>query len=178
MIGERRNLDWLTPITCYWKNGQLIDLSDRTRTAGDQALTRSGNDLYMAWSESYNSSGQSQTRYSKNLGAPVLINDGSADVRGTAIAVSGSDVYIAGSAIGSNAIVAKYWKNGVPVALSNGPQSAFGQSIAVVGSDVYVAGYSDAGASGTAQYWKNGSVVTLINGNQAALIRKIVVVKK
>lgn len=92
VTGERRNLEWLNPITVYWKNGQLFDLADRTTTAGDQAIAVSGNDLYLLWSETYNSSGQSQTRYSKNLGSPVLINDGTADVRGNSIFVNGGDV--------------------------------------------------------------------------------------
>ena len=179
VTGERRNLDWLNPITVYWKNGVLFDLADRTTTAGDQAITVSGNDLYLLWSETYNSSGQSQTRYSKNLGSPVLISDGTADVRGNSIFVNRADVYIGGSgtANGSNAIVAKYWKNGSPVILSNGPESAFGLSIALSGTDVFVGGYRD-GGSGIAQYWKNGTVVPLTDGSRAALVHKIVVVRK
>ncbi len=183
VIGERRNLDWATFITSYWKNGQLFDLTDRSVGATYQAITVSGSDLYLLWSETYNNSGQSQTRYSKNLGAPTLINDGTPDVTGNSITVNGNDVYVAGygTGNGSNVIRAKYWKNGLPVVLSNEPESTFGFSIAVSGSDVYVGGSRDGGAnggSGTAQYWKNGNVVSLSNGSQAADIRKIVVVRK
>jgi hypothetical protein len=183
VIGERRNLDWPTTITCYWKNGQVVDLSDRIRAAGDQAMTVAGSDIYQVWSETYNSSGQSQTRYSKNLGTPVVINDGTPDIRGNSIAVNGSDVYIAGFGTngGNSAIMAKYWKNGSPVILSSGPESAFGLSIALSGTDVYVGGYRDGAQDagyGVAQYWKNGTVQTLTNGTKEALIRKIVVVKK
>ncbi len=138
VIGERRNLDWTTSITCYWKNGQLVDLSDRSKTAVDQAMTVSGNDVYLVWSEAYNSFGQSQTHYNKNLGTPILIRDGTPDVRGNSIAVNRNDIYIAGSGtIGSNnAIIAKYWKKGSPVILSNGQESAFGLSIAILDTDV------------------------------------------
>lgn len=94
--------------------------------------------MYTFWSEAYNSFGQSQTHYNKNLGTPILIRDGTPDVRGNSIAVNRNDIYIAGSGtIGSNnAIIAKYWKKGSPVILSNGQESAFGLSIAILDTDV------------------------------------------
>ena len=177
VIGERRNLDWLTTITCYWKNGQLFDLGSRSTTASDQSLTVSGNDVYMLWSEVYNNFGQLQTRYSKNLGSAIPLNDGSPDVRGSAITVNGNDVYIAGTgtAASNQGIVAKYWKNGSSVALSDGTVSAYGLSIAVAGNDVFVGGYSD---GGIAQYWKNGTLYTITDGKQESMVQKIIVVKK
>jgi len=94
-----------------------------------------------------------------------------------AIAVSGSDVYVAGYAFNGNGMaVAKYWNNGNPVSLSDGSRHADAHAIAVSGSDVYVAGYAAEGTELTdvngnvyrnwiAKYWKNGNPVSLTDGS-------------
>jgi hypothetical protein len=79
-----------------------------------------------------------------------------------AIAISGNDVYIAGSiSNGNNSFpVATYWKNGVAVKLSDSLPVTAGNAIAVVGNDVYVAGTENF----VATIWKNGVATWLDNG--------------
>ena len=180
VIGER-SPDGITPLTCYWKNGILTDLSDQSTYAADQAITTAGNEIYMAWSASYNSSGNLKTIYSKNFGNPQVISDGTQNSRGSAVAISGTDVYIAGSGPSADGkeIAAKYWKNGNAVTLTSVSESAEALSIAVLDNDIYVAGYmASPNSSSKATYWKNGTAVSLTNGIKDALIRKIMVVKK
>lgn len=179
VIGERRMQNWLTPVTCYWKNGQRTDLSDQTTTASDQDIAVSGNNVYMMWSVVYNGSGQLQTRYSKNLSSPVLIQDGTPYAGGMAIAVKDNEVYIAGTGLSSNgqSFVARYWKNGSPVTV--GGEGSFGLGIDVSGDNIYVSGYQQIqGGGSAATYWKNGKVQQLSNGAGSGMIRQIKVKEK
>jgi hypothetical protein len=70
-----------------------------------------------------------------------------------AVAVNGTDVYVAGDIAG----MAVYWKNGVFTNLGKNLFKAYGYqskatTVAVSGNDVYLAGYMD----NKAAYWKNG----------------------
>lgn len=173
VIGERRMANWLTSVTCYWKNGQRTDISNQG--ASEQDITVSGNDIYMMWSVVYNSSGQLQTRYSKNMGAPTLIQNGSSHAGGTAIAVKGDDVYIVGTGLSPNgqSFVSKYWKNGTAVTV--GAEGSFGLSLYLSGNDTYVAGYQQTQSGSPAVYWKNGKAQHLTSDTGSALIRQITV---
>jgi hypothetical protein len=106
--------------------------------------------IYVAGYERDSTTGKLLARYWKN-GVAINLGSGLA----TAIAVVGTNVYVAGYDGGRNA---KYWKNETQVPLTN---SIGATSIKVVGSDVYVGGYGDNGLSNTARYWKNASVVYL-----------------
>ncbi len=173
------------PIAGYWKNGVPVALSDGSKSAVAYAVTVSGGDVYVA---GYEEDGDS---YVTNLGVvakyrvakvwkngtTIRLSDGKYHAEAHAVAVSGTDVYVAGreatthSGTGgySGYSVAKIWRNGVGTAL--GPAVGFSQasSIALVGSDVYIAGYQQAGSTHqTAVYWKNGTVVFLTDGATVA----------
>jgi len=79
-----------------------------------------------------------------------------------AIAVSGSDVYVAGTASNSTSQTAIYWLNGAATVLPSGMTNSQANTIAVSVGNVYVAGfeYNSAG-SGNAVLWVNGSATTL-----------------
>ena len=54
VIGKR-SPNGTSSIVCYWKNGQLTDITNSSTYAIDQDITVSGTDIYMAWSATYNS---------------------------------------------------------------------------------------------------------------------------
>lgn len=115
--------------------------------------------------------------YWKN-GQPVTLKSISSNSAAKSIAVSGTDVYVAGwdgDAFRYGENIAKYWKNGKEVLLT-GATGASANSIAVVNGDVYVAGWEYKGVRTVAKYWKNGQSVSLTNGQTDAEASAIVVV--
>lgn len=88
-----------------------------------------------------------------------------------AIALSGSDVYIAGFELGSNENFAVYWKNGVKNLLPNAPVPSnatwapSANAIAVAGGIIHIAGESNDSAT----YWKNGVRTALWEGSADAI---------
>jgi IPT/TIG domain len=148
----------------YWINsvGTNLPLDGTTSTSGN-AIAVSYNDIYVA-------GGSGVAKYWKN-GATVSIGGGIFKSGITAIAISGSDVYVAGYEYNaSSKIVAKYWKNGVAVTLSDGTKNALASAIVVFGGNVYVAGYD----GNFAKVWKNGTVLsTLTDGVGAGLANAI-----
>jgi hypothetical protein len=93
-----------------------------------------------------------------------------------AIAVSGSDIYLAGTGSNGGQDIATYWKNGVSVPLTDGTYRGFANSIAVWNGDVYVAG-AEAGPNDSlvVKYWKNGVSVPLAVGTINAMANAIFV---
>lgn len=154
----------------YRKNGNIVFLTDGRTAAVATAIAVSGTDVYVAGYE-YNGdkniaepvhSQKSIAKYWKN-GIPVILTDGHANASATAIAVKGTDVYVAGYEK-DEISVARYWKNGKQTALkidsnlSNGANYSEAYSIFIAGNDVYIAGTE----CGLAAYWKNGIPVLLV----------------
>ena len=179
---------------CYWKNGVKTDLSTNAHAiAGGIAV--SGSDVYVAgrYTESTNSMTTITTTacYWKNGVRTDLFSESSPGyAQADYIAVSGSDVYVAGSyqeITGYNeetnnpiyTYTACYWKNGVRTDLFSESSPGYAQAdyIAVSGSDVYITGrYQDNEgtnspfSSYTSCYWKNGVRIDLPTNAQASEI--------
>ena len=167
-------------IAKYWKNSQPVILTDGTNGAQVWSIAISGTDAYVAgmdWNgKSYqdasgNTYKKSVAKYWKNS-QPVILTDGTEDAFANSIAVSGTDVYVAGTEWNGRKSIAKYWKNGKAISLTDATEDAQAKSIAISGNDVYVAGT----VNGYATYWKNGIAVTLSNvesdANTIFLVKK------
>jgi hypothetical protein len=88
---------------------------------------------------------------------------GMTSAQANAIAISGSDVYVAGMASNSTNEAAVYWlNNGAATTLPSAMTISQANAIAVSGGNVYVAGYEENSAgNGTAVLWVNGTATTL-----------------
>ena len=158
----------------YSKNGTYIHLTpvryDQIQGSRNHIVI-SGSDVYVTIPDL-----SCIAKYWKNGGNPITLTSSSC-AEAMSIAVSGTDVYVAGlESNGSNILVAKYWKNGVAVNLTDGTQTAQANSIAVVGSDVYVAGLEADNGVSVAKYWKNGNPISLTDGTKHAFAYSIAVV--
>jgi hypothetical protein len=150
-------------VATLWVNGTPTFLTngDFESTANDVAL--SNNDIYVAGAERDTPSPTDPTElnqravYWKN-GTQMELTDGSTNAEATGIAVSGTDVYVAGSQYNASSLRfnARLWKNGVEVPLNDGSNWSRANDVAVSGSDVYVAGNETIAGTPTAILWVNG----------------------
>lgn len=73
------------------------------------------------------------------------------------VAVSGSDVYVAGWATNATTGIALYWHNGSPIILPSNLSFSHAYAIAVSGGDVYAVGFeANNSVDGNAMLWVNG----------------------
>ncbi|MGZ3763331.1 MAG: beta strand repeat-containing protein [Mucilaginibacter sp.] len=150
-----------------WKNGaaQPLTMIVTDIIAGSvNGMAVNNGDVYVAGARYLGNSTILKATYWKN-GTPVDLTDGitSGSARATAVYVSGSNVYVAGTEeiVSGGGIVnraPRLWKNGVSIPLNTPANSIFNNvsSLLVSGSNVYVGGqYNGAGA-----VWKNGTMVS------------------
>jgi len=149
----------------YWKNGVESQL---TNAASINAITISGSDIYFAGSSvaggKFTGNGMgngSVAAYWKNGNSPVTLDYPSIYLpayssSASAIAVSGSTVYTAGTTMNYQP---EMWKNNTPFILASSVEASSAQSVAVSGEDVYIAGVS--GNFNVATVWKNNLPLTL-----------------
>jgi hypothetical protein len=148
-------------IPFYWNGTTRTDLTDGTqRIIMDTIIVSSSNVYVLGKEQEQSGSGNWKPAYWKN-GNKVYLNrmDDYGAMHSNLMAISGSNVYVAGESMG----VACYWKNGVkmpPLSLMESSATA----IAVYGTDVYVSGRENDGTQSIACYWKNGTKVEL-SGN-------------
>jgi len=152
-------------VATYWKNGKPVRLGDGSKDTYAYSVTVAGNDIYVAGIErSYTCNAPGGigfvSLYWKN-GKPFNASDGTYDAYAFGIAVSGNDVYVAGSEYNTTGYFGTYWKNGSPVRLSDFFTAVEAHSIAVSGNDVYVAGTDYNYGGNIAKLWKNGTDVHL-----------------
>jgi hypothetical protein len=97
--------------------------------------------------------------YWKN-GTPTILS-GPQWAFGRDIAVSGKNVYLAGTIYFGFDYKALLWKDGLLKQLSNETEKVYLNSVFVSGNDVYAGGFAYYGTIPTAVYWKNDQLVKL-----------------
>ncbi|MBL7696648.1 MAG: hypothetical protein JNK79_00750 [Chitinophagaceae bacterium] len=132
-------------VAAYWKNGVITELGNRLTNSSANGIYFSGNDMYVTGME-ISVPSNARAGYWKN-GVFTKLTEVFGDARG--LAVSGSDVYIAGNDLDT----AVYWKNGQKFTLEKG----IATDVKVVDGDVYISGYLPINqGNATIVYWKNG----------------------
>jgi hypothetical protein len=160
-------------IAKLWINGVATNLNNTVSfNAGiANSVFVQGNDVYVVGYE-YNAltANIHKAKLWTNGVATNLVSSTVANSFAYSVAVTGSDVYVAGSfrdSIFNNPATkskATIWKNGVPIYLTNGNNNGYAYSIYIVGNDVFVAGYETVGTINTAKVWKNGVELYSFNG--------------
>jgi hypothetical protein len=173
IVGSTSTWDGITHTSsytaCYWRNTVKSDLITAYNPVMDDIIV-SGSDVYVLGKVLEHSDGEWYTAYWKNGNKVNLTNMSDyGGMHGKLMAVSGSNVYVAGDSGGS----ACYWKNGARNVLS--PENSHAAAIAVNGTDFYIAGFESVGGNNMACYWKNGAKVSLPSSGMQSSASGIVV---
>ncbi len=148
----------------YWKDTDIVALSDGARHAFAKRIVVNETGVYIAGNE-HNVSGKYVAKYWKD-GVAVNLSDGSQHAFADGLFVSGANVYVAGSEETAQQRRAKYWVNGTATNLTDGTKYGIANSVFVADSKVYVSGYMNEPME-TARYWVNGSGVVLPQSDNA-----------
>jgi hypothetical protein len=162
----------------YWLNGRRTVLPKSGNSASAIAIAVSGSDVHIAGNDAVTDPGNRE-RFSSSFSDAVYWLNGRRTVlpksgdsaEATAIAVSGSDVYIVGKerstgSQGYSVSDAVYWLNGRRTVLPKTGDSAEATAIAVSGSNVYIVGND----GNDAVYWLNGRRTLLHRSGSANVI--------
>jgi hypothetical protein len=142
----------------YWKNTNIVNLSDGARHAFAKSIFVNETGVYIT-GEEHNASGVYVAKYWKD-GQAVNLSNGTKHAFASGIVVSGNTIYVSGSQETTGQRQAKYWVNGTEHNLTDGTNHAVANAIFVAGNDVYVAGNMNTPME-SARYWKNGTQTIL-----------------
>jgi hypothetical protein len=171
-------------ITKYFINDVATTLGNTTteKIYGED-LEVVGNDVYVLASRLQNPAAGYFAVIYKN-GVEIQSIAPVAGVYYNSLAVSGTDIYLAGREFPSSGIPKNIqWKNGTVTALTtnSGPNATEANTydMTISGNDVYIAGYETATVppyNRLPKYWKNGTAVTLsANAGSTYAVHRIIV---
>ena len=160
----------------YWKNGQVVRLTDGTREAWATDIAVAEGSVYVVGVEG------ARAMVWKD-GVPTPLTSGARQAVPEAIAVADAHVYVAGSEVEpvevlpgtyEPAWVAKLWVDGVarPLTEARTTRWAHATGVAVSGDDVHVSGLTTSSlhpdAHALAAVWNGGTLQALTDGTQPA----------
>jgi hypothetical protein len=165
----------------YWKNGQMVTLTNGDFPARAYSIAVQGSDIYVCGIEG-NSQLNRSAKYWKN-GTAIALTDGTKESEALDIAVNNGDVYVCGMESsstnpgpGSN-YQAKLWKNGQPTILRDPSIEAWTRGIAIENSRVYITGIEFV-TNGGSYIWSDGTGNTIPPVNNERLIPFDIAVNK
>jgi hypothetical protein len=150
----------LGTIATLWMNGVPTSLTDGTSVADAIAVAVSGGDVYVAGFEVEAKEIAPNAFLITNVaklwrnGVATALSDGREPAIATAVAIAGSDVYVAGRVWNGRVMLATVWKNGVPLSLTDGTYDGSATGVAVDGGQVLVSGAEFDGIVDVAKVWR------------------------
>jgi hypothetical protein len=160
-----------------WANGVVSDITTNNLEVQSPSITSIGSDIYItAQQETFpNNSGWSIAKYWKN-GTEVVLGDSVSQSMAMEIAVSGSEVLVAGYRFSKPC----YWKNKSITYLANpnGNINGFTNTAVINGSDFYIGGkLITSPGKEQAVYWKNDIMIPLSTDNHTAAVFSMKIIR-